>query len=142
MLSSSTTRSPIPSASRIRLPESDDLDIGLGLRHADQLDADLVKLPEAPLLRPLVAEHRPAVEKFQRRALEQPVRQHRTDDARRVLRPQGDFFAAAIGKAVHFLGDDIAGLADRPAEDFGELKNRRRDFGKTIKLGNGPRASR
>ena len=39
-----------------------------GLRHAEQLDVDLVELAEAALLRPLVAEHRAGAEELQRQA--------------------------------------------------------------------------
>ncbi len=57
--------------------DGDDLDIGLRLRRADQLDIDLMELPEAPLLRPLVAEHRAVREELERQALRQPVRDDR-----------------------------------------------------------------
>src|SRR3546814_12115847 len=40
----------------------DHLDIRLRLRRAHQFDADLVELPEAAFLRPLMTEHRPGVE--------------------------------------------------------------------------------
>ena len=40
--------------------EGDDLDVAHGLGHADQLHPDLMELAKAALLRPLVAEHRPA----------------------------------------------------------------------------------
>ena len=133
VLSSSTTRSAMPSALQDALPERDDLDIGLRLRHPEQLDADLVELAEAALLRPLVAEHRAAVEEFQRRRLGQPVRQHRAHDPGGVLRPQRHLFAAAIGEGVHLLRHDVGVLADRPREDFGELEDRRRDLGKAVK---------
>ena len=55
-------RHPVSDAERLQdaVPERDDLDIGLRLRDAQQLDADLMKLAKAALLRPLIAEHRAA----------------------------------------------------------------------------------
>ena len=55
------------------MAEGDHLDIGLRLRHPQQLDPDLVELPEAALLRPLVAEHRARIEEFERRRLGEPI---------------------------------------------------------------------
>src|SRR5439155_12726098 len=40
--------------------QRDNLDVGLRLRNADQLDPDLVELAKPSPLRPLVAEHRAA----------------------------------------------------------------------------------
>src|SRR5262249_46657168 len=49
--------------------QRDNLDVGLRLGHADQLDPDLVELAEPAFLRPLIAEHRAAVEEFEWHAL-------------------------------------------------------------------------
>jgi len=112
----------------------------LRLRHADQLDADLVKLAKAALLRSLIAEHRAAVEEFERHVLGEAVGDHRTNHAGSVLWPQRDFLAAAVGEGVHLLGNDVGVLADRSRENVGELENRRRHFGEAIELGRGPRS--
>ena len=60
-----------PARSRMCGAQRDDLDVGHGLGRADQLDADLVELAQAALLRPLVAEHRPGIEEAQRQLLGQ-----------------------------------------------------------------------
>src|SRR5204862_8063962 len=128
-------RHPVSDAERLQdaVPERDDLDIGLRLRDAQQLDADLMKLAETPLLRPLIAEHRAGIAKFDRRRLRQPVRQDRANDPGGVLRPQCDLFAAAIVEGVHLLRDNVGVLADRPRKDLGKFENRRRDLGKPVK---------
>src|SRR5205823_3249843 len=107
--------------------ERDNLDVGLRLSDANQLHADLVELAEPSPLRALVAEHRAAVEEFERRALDEAVRDYRADHAGRILGPQRHFLAAAVGKRVHLLGDDVGVLADRSDKDFGEFENRRGD---------------
>src|SRR5437588_10901461 len=93
----------------------------------------MMKIAKTPLMRPLIPEPRPAIEKFERRRLRQPVRQDRADDPGGVLRPQGDLFAAAVHEGVHLLRDDVGVLADRPREDLGKFENRRRDLGKPVK---------
>jgi hypothetical protein len=120
-------------------PQGDDLDIAQGLSHADELDIDLMELPEATLLRALVAEHRSAGEELQRQILGEAIRENRAHDPGGVFRPQRDLFATAIGEGVHLLGDDIGGLADRPREDFGEFEDRGRDLLIAIALGDAPR---
>src|SRR5215472_10410842 len=117
--------------------EGNDFDIGLWLCRADELDTDLVELPQASFLRPLVAKHRPAVKKFQRHGLDQAIGKHGSDDSRRVLGAQRDFVTTAINEGVHLFGDDIASLADRPTEHLGELEDRRFDLGKAVKFSDG-----
>jgi hypothetical protein len=115
--------------------KGNDFDIGLWLCRADELDTNLVELAQASFLRPLVAKHRPAVEKLQGHGLDQAIRKHGADDSRRVLGAQRDFVTAAIKEGVHLFGDDIASLADRPTEHLGELEDRRFDLGEAIKFG-------
>ena len=52
----------------------DDLYIAQRVGNAQQLHADLVELPEPAFLGPLVAEHGPGVEVFERQFLAQPAR--------------------------------------------------------------------
>ena len=115
--------------------QRDDLDVGLRLGDPDQLDADLVKLAEAPLLRSLIPEHRAAVEELEGHILHQSAREHSPHDPGRILRAQRHLLAAPVGERVHLLGDDVGGFADRAGEDFGELEDRRRNLGKAVELG-------
>ena len=79
--------------------DRDHLDVGAGLGRAQHLEVDLVELALAALLRPLVAEHRAGGEELQRQLLRQlAVGDEGAADAGRVLRPQGERFAAAILK--------------------------------------------
>src|SRR5690348_4157508 len=66
---------------------SNGLGVGERLRRADQFDADLVKLPVAPLLRALIAEHWAGIEHLLRQTLGETV----TDQ--RPANPSGSFRA-------------------------------------------------
>jgi hypothetical protein len=120
----------------------DHLDVGLGLGHADQLDADLVELALAALLRPLVAEHRPGIEEFQRHVLGEAERRHRARDAGGVLRPQHDVLPALVGEGVHLLGDDVGRVAEAALEDVDELEDRRDDLREAVERSGGARRLR
>ncbi len=50
------------------------------------------------------------------------------NDRGRPLGPQGHRGAALVGKGVHFLLDNVGGLADRAAEQFGLFQNRHADL--------------
>ena len=106
----------------------DDLDVGLGTREAEALDAELVGLPIAPGLRPLVAEERPDVEEPLRPLREQVVLEHRAHDRRGPLRAQRHAAAALVGERVHLFLDDVGRLADAAHEEFGRLEHRRADL--------------
>ena len=67
----------------------DHLGIGQRLGRADHLDVDLVELPVAALLRPLVAEHRAGIEHLLRQRLGQPVADQGAADAGGGFRAAG-----------------------------------------------------
>src|SRR3546814_7378950 len=102
-------------------------------RSTGDLHADLVELPLPPLLRTLVAEHRPGIEQLQREVLAETAGNEGTGDTRGPLRPQRDRVAAAILERVHLLGDDVGRIAERSREDLGELENRRRDLAEAVR---------
>src|SRR3546814_6442595 len=99
------------------------------------LDADLVKLPHPALLRPLVAKHRALVIELGRQALRQAAGDQGAADAGGTLGAQRQLFAAAVGEAVHLLGDHVGGLAERPLEHLRELEDRRLDLSEAVSLG-------
>src|SRR3546814_4790440 len=82
------------------------------------LDADLVKLPHPALLRPLVAKHRALVIELGRQALRQAAGDQGAADAGGTLGAQRQLFAAAVGEAVHILGDHV-----RSEEHTSELQS-------------------
>src|SRR6185369_1479249 len=56
----------------------DHFDIALRLLDAEELDASLMELPHAALLRPLIAEHRSGIKIFQRQILGEATGDQRT----------------------------------------------------------------
>jgi hypothetical protein len=118
----------------------DHLGIGQRLGGAQDLGADLVELPVAALLRPLVAEHRAGIEHLARQVrLGQPVRDQGAADAGGVLGAQRDRIAAAILEGIHLLRDDVGGVAEAAGEDARVLEDRRRPFLEAIERGDAPR---
>jgi hypothetical protein len=121
----------------------DDLDVGLWLRHADQLDTGLVELALAALLRALVTEHRPGIEDLKRHLLGETAGDESTRHAGRVLRAQGDAGAllvfggllAAHDEGVHLLGHDVGGVAEGALEHLGELEDRGGHLLEAVALG-------
>ena len=107
--------------------EGEQLDIGLRLAGADDLGVELVELAEAALLRPLVAERGTVRRDLQRRILLPALAQIGAADAGGELGPQRDRFPAAVLERIHFLGNDVGGLADRPREHCGLLDCRHLD---------------
>ncbi len=101
----------------------DDLDVAQGLRHADQLDVDLMELAPAAFLRAVVTEHRPVTEELARHLLGQALGQEGPAHGRGRLGPKRDLVVAAVGEGMHLLGDHVRGLAERAPEDVGELEN-------------------
>ena len=98
--------------------------------------ADLVKLAEAALLRPLIAEHRPGVEDFLGQRLGQPVGYQGAADAGGAFRSQREQIAATVIEDIHLLRDDVGGFAQGAGEDAGVLEDRGHPFVKAIIAGN------
>ncbi len=107
--------------------ERQQFDVCRRLSGANDLGIELVELPEASLLRPLVAEGGAVHGELQRRILLPALAEVGAAYPRRELRPKRDQLAAAVLERVHLLGDDVRGLADRPGEDSGRLDDRHFD---------------
>ena len=88
------------------------------------LAVDLVELAVAPLLRPLVAEHRPASPQPLLLVVQQPVLDGRAHQPGGRLGPQAQAVAAAVVEGVHLLLDDVGVLADRALEELRALDER------------------
>ena len=117
------------------LLQSDDLDVGGGIRLAEGLDAELVKLALAAGLGPLAAEHGADViqpRPIGGRALAGGVADH----AGGALGPQRQAASAAVGKGVHLLLDHVGGFAERAGEHRGVLQRRRADFAEAVERQN------
>ena len=104
--------------------ERDELGVDLGLGEAERLDAELVKLPVATLLRLLAPEHRAAAPEFLLLVVQQAVAERRAHDASGRLGPQRHALAVAVVERVHLLRDDVGELADRAAEELRALEHR------------------
>ncbi len=102
---------------------------------AEHLDADLVELALASLLRPFVAKHRADVVQplgVARRNLAMPgMLDERAHDGCGVLGPQADRFLALLER-VHLLADDVRGGPDRTGEQLGRFEQRRADLPKAV----------
>ena len=106
----------------------DRLHIHPRVRRSDRLDAELVELPVAPLLRTLMPEDRPEIRELPEAALlVEVVLQKRTHNRRRQFRAQGEGFLLRA-KRIHLLFDDVGRLARRLVEELGLLEDGRADF--------------
>jgi hypothetical protein len=111
------------------MQQQDHLGVERRVLRADRLGADLRELPVAPLLRALLAEERPDIPELHGlRVLVHPGLDVRASDRRRPLRPQRERASALVLEGEHLLLDDVGGIADRPAEDFGRFEDRRLDL--------------
>ncbi|OQC34731.1 MAG: hypothetical protein BWX64_02729 [Acidobacteria bacterium ADurb.Bin051] len=109
--------------------QQQDLDVRSRPPPAEQLGADLVELPVAPPLRPLVAELRPeVVEAHRLRQRLHPVLDVGAADRRGALRAQGEAAPAAVGEGVHLLADDVGRLPDAAGEELRLLEDRGADL--------------
>ncbi len=111
----------------------------------EHLDPELVELAIAPLLRTLVAQHRPAVEEaLLRVAAIEPRLDIGAHHARRSLRAQHDpalvLALAALLDEVHLLLDDIRGRAGRAHVEFDSLQRRNPNLLDRVTLHQRPRA--
>src|SRR6185503_15490115 len=91
----------------------DHFDIGERLRDTDQLDPDLVELPEPPLLRALVTEHRSCIKELERQILDEAVGDYCPRNPGGALRAQRDLLSALVGEGIHFLRHDVGSVAER-----------------------------
>src|SRR5438067_1220651 len=83
-------------------------------------------LPKAPLLRPLVPEHRGVVVELDRKPLvPQVMRDDRAHHGGRPLGPQGERVIASVHERVHLLVHDVGGLTDAALEQVGVFEHRR-----------------
>ena len=97
-----TTLPPTPSSASNCDGEAQHLDIGLRLGRAEDFGVELVELPEAALLRALVAEGRAVGRDLERRKLLPALGQIGARDSRGEFGPQGDAVARAILEACTF----------------------------------------
>src|SRR5437879_253601 len=83
-----------------------------------------MELPEAPRLRPLMAEHRTDVEIFLWEWIGRPiVLDEGADRACCAFRAQGQRGSIPVGKCVHLLLDDICLRANAPGKERSEFEN-------------------
>src|SRR4029077_5441568 len=95
---------------------------------AETLDAELMRLAIAALLRTLVAEERAAVVELERQRLEHVLFEHRAHHRRREFGAQRERSAAAVVEGVHLFVDDVGAFANRADEHVAAFKDRRPDF--------------
>ena len=104
------------------MTDGDDLDVGVRVVGAEDLDVDLVVLAEPAGLGRLVPEargRRPDLPRSRRAVLDEGPGHRRGD-----LGPQGQPPAAAVLELVHLLADDVGALP-QPVEDRRVLEHRR-----------------
>ncbi len=127
------------------MQQQENLSIDIRITPSQRFGADLVKLAHAPLLRPLAAEHRPHVIELAHRLdlvhFRFDIGAHHSGSALRAQCQLGAFAALpragiAVFEGVHLLLDDIRGLADGAAEQFGLLDNRNANLGEIIGIEN------
>src|SRR6056297_561381 len=109
------------------------LGIDIGGRNPECLHANLVKLPLTPFLRPLVAEHGPAIPESAGHA-KQVVLECGAGTAGSTLRAQRHAVAVTVLEAVHLLLDDVCHLADRAPEERGFLYDGEPDLAVAVRL--------
>ena len=112
--------------------DGDDLDIRQRAGGAEILHADLVELPIAAGLRPLVAEHRAGVPEPALRIAQQAAVDAQAHRARGALRAQAHRVLVAVDKGKHLLLDNVRGLAHTAGEELGRLQHRHAHLGVAI----------
>ncbi len=103
--------------------QRDDLDVEVGVLHAERLDAQLVVLAVAAVLGVLVPERRRHVPGLPRR--HRVVLHEGPGDRGGPLGAQRHHLAVAVLEHVHLLADHLAALADAPQEHAGVLEGGR-----------------
>ena len=107
--------------------ERNQLDILIRRCDPESLHSQLVKLPLATLLGPLVAKHRPHVPK-PLGGKGQIVLHHRSDTPCRPSGRRRHAVIIAVGKAVHFFFNNVGDLTDRAGKKIGRFNDRQSDF--------------
>ena len=120
-----STASSMPYCATSSHAKRDDFEVRLGAREAEALDAELMRLAIASLLRTLVAKDRADVVEPQRPDREEAVLEHGPHDRRRPFWAQRDASAAPIVERVHLLFHDVGLLTDAAHEEIGGLEDRR-----------------
>ena len=105
--------------------QRDHFQIGFRARKPKTLDAELVRLPVAALLRALVAKDRPDVIEPQRPERKETVFQRGADHRRGPLRAQRQTAAGTVVERVHLFFYDVGLRADASDEKLGRLEDRR-----------------
>ena len=105
--------------------------VDIGLRVAQRLGIELMELAIAPLLRPLVPEHRSRGPHPLRALIGQVVLDRRTHDAGSRLGTQRQALAVVV-EGVHLLFDDIGRVADAADEQRRRLDDRHAEIAVTV----------
>ena len=96
--------------------------VDLGLGEAERLDAELMELAVAALLRFLAPEHRAAAPELLLLVVQQSIAERGAHDAGGRLRAHRDALAVIVER-VHLFRDDVGELADRAAEELRPLEH-------------------
>ena len=105
--------------------QQNNLGVNLCAGKAQCLRADLVKLPVAPALWPLMPKHRTHVIQALAAFVQQVVLGHRAHDAGRVFRPQGERLTIeSVLKRVHLFFDNVCNLAKAAHKQRSRFHNR------------------
>ncbi len=111
------------------MQQADQLGIDGRAGGAERFAAELVEFAVAALLDIFVAESRDVVEQADRRGPgSHAVFEVAADDAGGAFGTQGQAAAALVQEGVHFLLDDVGGVADAALEKIGLFKSRDADF--------------
>ena len=102
---------------------------------AERLHVELMELPVAARLRPLVAEHRAHRVQLDGLGLHvEAVLDVRAQLGGRRLRTKGERIAPAILEGVHLLLHDVGDLADPAREELRALEDRQTDLAIAVRL--------
>ena len=108
-----------------RVRQQDDFRIHVGPGKTQRFGADLVELPVATALRPLVPEHRAHVVQALAAVVQQRMFGHRAHHAGGAFGAQRQLFAVqAVLEGVHLLFDDVGHLAQAANEQRRRLDDR------------------
>src|ERR1019366_7606458 len=116
-----------------RSAHEDELGVDVRAGKAHRFGADLVELPRAALLRPLVAKHGADVEKAFAAIAQERMLGHSADDSGRRLGPERQAIAVhRVFEGIHLLLDDVGHFAEAANEERRRLHDRRAHAGVAI----------